>query len=175
MYLNSSNIYKLEDIYLIMENLESISIDKPSENLIDICKTKITKLSDWYFAPKSFERSGKVYEKLGIRKFHKLYLATYGKFLSNISGQKNWLNPYSIEELKNCQKSRNFDETAHILGSLIMAGITTSDIITGDYQDVLREVITNTIINVYPIMMQRYNRNRLISLEKSLSERKSNK
>ena len=35
----------------------------------------LQKAKDWYFAPKSFERSGKLYETLGIRLFKK-YLLT---------------------------------------------------------------------------------------------------
>jgi hypothetical protein len=124
------------------------------------------RIPESYWEPKLFERrnSASFYEKVGIR-FFKRYLPTIGDLVRKLSSvHKNSLGGGASDEagdkiLLATELWTRKNETAHLLGGLGMAalvflpGATTSS--------VLLVQLGNLLVNVYPILLQRYNRARL--------------
>ena len=115
------------------------------------------KISNFYFAPKNFEKDGKIYEKVGI-KFFKDYCINAGTKFSltgkyKVHGREN-LGKF-IEETKHSEK-------VHLaLGAglaVLDAALLCNDKI--DFKTFGYLSLANIAINLYPIMAQRYNRNK---------------
>lgn len=136
-------------------------------------KKLIHKATDWYFSPKNFERSGKIYEGLGIKPFKKA-IVYVGKALqypfNRLIGreglaQPNWPNNYQLwdssrEGLEKFDIATKISETFHLfLGALISTDVM-SNISGGNVKDA---AITGAAFlgNIYCVMLQRYNRIRL--------------
>ncbi|VVB77846.1 Uncharacterised protein [uncultured archaeon] len=124
----------------------------------------VRKCLEAYFEPKSFEKwqNGRVYEWLGIKYFQKAYLATFGK-IANPSGK--WIDDKSTESLKSYIAGTRALELAHIglagfflAGDLIIASNSENNNSLGGF---LRGCAVNLAINLYPIILQRYNRTRV--------------
>jgi hypothetical protein len=132
-------------------------------SLINLIRRRIP---ESYWEPKLFERrnGASFYEKIGIR-FFKKYLPTSGDLVrrlspinknslaggvSEVSGDKNLLG-YEFWTRKN--------ETVHLMGGLAMAALVF--IPGGTTTSILLVQLGNLLINVYPVLLQRYNRARL--------------
>jgi len=123
----------------------------------------VAKIADAWFDPKSFEEHTGLYEKLGVKTFKKymptgdlFYLSAWKKLTGLDAVQLN--SPLS---LKNMEVFTRVFETIHLVGFAVMSaemGVFVS------HQEVKSTVLAsalNMLINVYPIMVQRYNRVRL--------------
>lgn len=135
------------------------------------CVTK--RLADRYYSPKSFERwnNGKLYAFLGVRSFKK-FIPTSGDYTSRLLG---W---HPIRDEKNKEKAlQDYDLFSRILEGVHVGSFAffTSLIIytfgNGDLESASWQTALNLTVNVYPIMVQRYNRARIYNL----LERKQNK
>lgn len=126
----------------------------------------VKKIADTYFEPKPFE-SRALYERLGIRTFKK-YLPTTGDWMMShvwhgktVRGGKS-----SIESVVELEKSTRRLEAVHIGGSAVYAAILGE---VGAYRSIEGIAISAAFqagANIYPIMLQRYNRiraNRIIN------------
>ena len=120
-----------------------------------------------YFKPKAFEyhRDRTIYELVGI-KIYKKYLPTTG----DIARQRRKITQINIgkgdkmEELYRYErKTRNY-EWRHLLGTLIFVIL----VVMIDKKLTLFDWIfltgLNLYVNIYPIMLQRYNRIRIIGV-----------
>jgi len=120
------------------------------------------KCLDSYFEPKSFERwgNGRIYEWLGVRQFNKLYYRTFGKGCVDFR-----INLFSHTMLKGQEKHTRRLEKIHLIagGAYIplVALLYSLDTSPGGFVLGSLGVITNIAINIYPIMLQRYNRVRI--------------
>ncbi|MBU0759066.1 MAG: hypothetical protein KKC66_03395 [Candidatus Omnitrophica bacterium] len=131
----------------------------------------IPKVADLYFRPKSFERSGRVYEVLGIRLFQKVFRLSFGN-LYKLLGVKEFINGNINESLKNLETGTRIWESIHIPFVVIY--------FYGFYIFFNRDmplwavgsIIANICMNIYPIMLQRYNRARIYKI---LAQRESKK
>jgi len=128
------------------------------------------------FTPKQFE-SPELYEKLGIRTFKK-YLPTTGdlmyKYVWKKLGESDQvtLKPDSVEKALNTTRAVEITHYAFLAifsmymydyyesGNMTMLAVTTT---------------LNALVNVYPIMLQRYNRMRLIGLKNKIEKRSQEK
>lgn len=117
------------------------------------------------------KKSGRLYETLGIKYFKKLYMSTLGKFISLVSGEKKVLNDYSTESLKNLEGFTRVCEGMHFIGNLIFTSCIALGLVNNDYEYAIEATFLNTIINIYPIMMQRYHRSKI---DKILKHREKN-
>lgn len=112
------------------------------------------KLADLYFTPRFWERSGKLYELLGIR-FFKKYLPTTGDLMQRKVWRRKTLGDGRTKTLKSYERTTRMCEVTHLIfffayfSLFLVPGNTTLD------------VVSNLLVNVYPIMLQRYNRARL--------------
>lgn len=121
--------------------------------------TYIDSLFNWkykssYFDSQAFEKGGSVYKFFGVHFYRKLLVWTGWEKISRkdtkISNKRKSLE---LAEFK----SRS-SEAGHTVIFLIVGFITV--VVAGNLQEVLWLIILNLLLNVYPIMVQRYNRPR---------------
>lgn len=136
----------------------------------------IEKCTDWYFAPKSFERSGKLYELLGVRQFKKLVLATAGRLVKRARGGERTLGTYFIGKERNKKTIKQYELNARV-NELIHAPVVAffgyqlaADLGNKNYSDAVADVIP-FLINGYATMLQRYNRVRVYNTLDKLTKR----
>lgn len=120
-----------------------------------------------YFKPKSFETvNGKsIYRHLGVNFFKKHLLLTdlilfrvrgKSQFDWNASGRKN--------ELKRLEWQTRRDELIHIVFMCIIAAIAVEKVDGLSLGQWIGIFLINLYANVYPILLQRHNRIRLLRI-----------
>jgi hypothetical protein len=130
------------------------------------------KIADSYFKIRSFEKSGKLYEAFGIDLFRK-YCPNGG---SKFSLTGSFIDGKSKKDLEEFVSTTKLAEAVHTF--ILFPYITNSimnDLSKGDYESVVGGVILNIVGNVYPIMAQRYNRNKANKLLSILDKREKKK
>lgn len=123
-----------------------------------------------YFKAKQFEKSGKIYERIGIKIYKRMIMhLTMRKKIGNY----NLMN-YSVDELKYFEKITRYNEKYHVIAFfftlffiLIISFFSNS--IIGNFC-ILICILCNIFGNFYPICLQRYNR---IRINKVLSKLKT--
>jgi glycosyl-4,4'-diaponeurosporenoate acyltransferase len=130
-----------------------------------------SRLAALYFRPKAFElyKGQPIYEWLGIKTFKK-YLPTTG----DIARKKRKIKQIKlsgadkIEELYRYERQTRTYEWRHWIGFVLFIGLTfLLDRKLTVYDWILLPLL-NGYINVYPILLQRYNRIRILKvLEKN--------
>lgn len=128
-----------------------------SESFIEKAGSKLNRLKEQYFKPKSFEKNGRLYEKLGVRTFKK-FLPTFGDYVCRLTGARLIKGKKDLKGMDNWTK---IYETVHVIGGSISAEMTIDMIAEGNYAGAASQLISNLLVNIYPIMTQRYNRSRL--------------
>ena len=115
------------------------------------------KFSSSYYAEKTWEKRGKLYEKLGIHLFRKLLvLLGWEKMNKKANPVQN-----SIQALTHLEYRTKQSELAHLIIFFIVLGFTLYVALTFTFQESCSLLILNIVINVYPVLLQRYNRPRL--------------
>ena len=110
-----------------------------------------------YFKEKVWEKGGKIYEKLGINIFRKLLvLIGWEKLNKKANPVKNDIDALTILAYRTKQS-----ELGHIIIFFIVLGFTICVSIEYNFAESLWLILLNIILNVYPILLQRYNRPRL--------------
>jgi len=133
----------------------------------------LNKFVNNYLKPKSFEVFGKdsIYTYLGI-KFFKKYLPTSGDKIRKIYGIKqiHFKQSDKFSELYKYELKTRRYELRHIIGMLVF--IILLFIINKEYSlfDTVFVSSLFLIVNVYPIMLQRHNRIRIIRILKNHSQ-----
>lgn len=138
-------------------------------------KSFIEKSTDWYFAPKSFERSGKLYEALGVRPFKKLVMGTFGKLHKILGADKTGSNYFigqdrSKRGLKKFEAETRFNEFVHAPFTAYCGYKLAEDLGNNNYSGAIVDGI-GLLINGYCTMLQRYNRARVYNTLDKLAER----
>lgn len=125
--------------------------------------TLVTHLSftSTYYDTRPFERTGQFYERIGIR--------LVKKFLRR--GPLRILSPTlklpkenTVSALLNLENEMRKAETAHSLTLIFMLSVVDYAAANGWIDAVMWMLLFNIILNVYPIMLQRYNRIKLRKL-----------
>lgn len=114
---------------------------------------------DLYFAPKFFEKNGLIYKLLGVHIF-KRFLPTGGDIISRITKTRTIENG-KTETLKRYEKYTRIYEAIHLTA---FVGYIALIMINLSLYWVVMWVVLNLLINVYPIMVQRYNRGRIYKI-----------
>lgn len=142
---------------------------------IDAKKTKSLwkKLSDSYFQLESFEKSGKLYEALGIKWFRK-YCSNGGSYWTR-RRESSMIKGRKKENLENFVRLTKRLEGIHVCGILPFLTMSTISLADKDYTGAGIMTILNLAINIYPIMSQRYNRNKTKQMLGRLEERGARK
>lgn len=125
-------------------------------------KSTLVNLLEVYFGPKDFEKSGKLYEGAGVH-IYKKFLPSGGDYVSRfvlrplrmqmVNRDKNAMENYEVV-------TRVFEAFHTLCGALMLPGMIDcySD---GDIRGGTERLVANLIVNIYPVMVQRYNRARI--------------
>ncbi len=108
-----------------------------------------------YYAIKTFERTGQVYERLGVPFFKKL--VRRGP-LAIFSPTLRFPKDKSITALQHLDHEMRKAETGHVLVFLLMLLFISYALFNAWFDAVGWMLVFNVLINGYPIMLQRYNR-----------------
>ena len=118
-------------------------------------------LGEHFYRSKTFEKNGRLYEQLGVRHFKRfvvngeymnrivrLFKPNF-KVIRDVASMTHWL---SVTRLKEAGHIVHFVMTLPALGYVLARGYHLSTICL---------VVLNILLNIYPIMTQRYNRFRI--------------
>jgi len=127
--------------------------------------------ANWYFRPRGFEPH--VYEVLGVRRF-KRYLPTGGDIYARRMGWHPILDRAGgqQEALSKFEKRTRVAECAHVLTFMFFMVVCAALFVGELYAPAFLLAIFNVPFNAYPIMVQRYNRQRVLRLSARCTARK---
>jgi hypothetical protein len=108
-----------------------------------------------YYNIKTFERTGRVYERLGLPFFKKL--VRRGP-LAIFSPTLRFPKVKTISALQNLDHEMQKAEAGHVYVFLLMLVFIGYALLHGWFDAVVWMLVFNVLINGYPIMLQRYNR-----------------
>lgn len=123
---------------------------------------------EWYFEPKAWERweDGRIYHYLGMQYFKKI-VPTNGTYINRLFGESYHARMKDKAHLKYFERCTRSGEAGHGLFFLLMAYATTYNFQHGHIGLGVFSAVANIAVNVYPILLQRYNRARIYNaLEK---------
>ncbi len=116
-----------------------------------------SELSSSYYDSKNWEQKGKVYEKFGVTIFRKiLVLIGWEKVI-----RKSTPIEKNTSALKNLYLQTKKSEFNHLIILIIVSVATVCVAIQYGVIKSLWLVILNVLLNLYPILLQRYNRPRI--------------
>lgn len=115
-----------------------------------------------YYRIKPFERTSRVYERLGIRLFKKL--VRRGP-LSIFSPTLRFPKEKAASALQGLENEMRKAETGHALIFILVLSYVGYLLLKGSLDAVVWTLMFNIVINGYPIMLQRYNRIKLQELD----------
>jgi Glycosyl-4,4'-diaponeurosporenoate acyltransferase len=118
-----------------------------------------------YYVTRPFERTGQCYERLGIRRVRKFLRRGP---LSILSPTLRLPKERTVSALRNVENQMRKAETAHMLTFSIMLLLAGYATVNGCLDAVLWLLFFDILINVYPIMLQRYNRTKVQELIRKL-------
>lgn len=138
----------------------------------------VGKIIGAWFDPKSFEQDPTAYERLGVRTFKK-YMPTSGDLVYRLVWKKfgtpNMTGDGSKQALRNYEFFTRVFETAHLSLFALYTAAITEELQAGRLDKAAVITGLNTLVNVYPIMVQRYNRSRLYKAINKVHEHEKNK
>ena len=115
------------------------------------------KLSSAYFDSRPFERDGSLYRWFGVR-YYASVLRRIG--WENIRRQERPITR-DMESIIQFEHWNRGAEAVHTLAAIVVAGITVWVGFIRSPGDTKWLVLSNVLFNVYPVMLQRYNRARV--------------
>lgn len=129
----------------------------------------IPELKASYFNSHPFEEEGKIYTYLGVHLFRKLLV------LSGWEKSRKKETPIrkSLIILEYYEYRTRASEFGHIIIAIIIVFITVYVFMAFSLKDTIWLIITNILLNIYPILVQRYNRPRVGRVIKKLKLKSS--
>lgn len=125
------------------------------------------RLPEKYYAIKEYERSGKFYGLSGVRVFKVLLT----KNLLPVFTAKISIKSHSILALQKLEKEMRDIETVHFLGFLSTSILMLPFGCYRDYRFFYFMIAFNIIENLYPVFVQRFNRNRINNIINKTQEK----
>jgi hypothetical protein len=118
-----------------------------------------------YFDEHSFELRGRLYEYLGVRHFK--YVASAGDYINRWRRRTDpsFRNVRTYGEAVAWEARTRFNEAAHLACLVFSAVMMLWLCSRGRYTWLPLIVVLNVLLNVYPIMLQRYTRARIRQLQ----------
>ena len=121
------------------------------------CKTT---LNDKFFKHHKIEKSGTLYKLLGVRVFKNILAKNpSATFTGKLS-----LKSYSIKGLNQLENDMRVAETIHFQALLTGVIITIPFGYFRNSRFYYFMIIFNILVNFYPVLVQRYNRNRIFTI-----------
>lgn len=126
----------------------------------------VLRLPAGYYHLRSFEKDPRFYERQGIRWFQKL-------MRTPVFGICNLDIPRSFRkrDFVSLEREMRFAETGHALAFLFVLGVIVFALAKGWWDAVAYLTVWNLLVNVCPVLLQRYNRGRLRCLAERAAHR----
>lgn len=129
-------------------------------------KQALVNFRDWWFRVRAFEVP--LYKRLGVRGFKALMLRLVG---TSTARRLGWHPLHdregSFQQAVDSYRSRSVqDEFVHWVALAVLAGLTANLALGGRVAEASVVVVINIPFNVYPIMLQRQIRHRLIRVRR---------
>lgn len=118
-----------------------------------------------YYAIRPFERTGQIYERVGIRRVRRLLRRGP---LSIFSQTLRLPKEKTVPALLNLDNEMRRAEAVHVLAFIFMLVLAGYAAVNGWFDAVTWILLFDILINIYPIMLQRYNRIKLQALIRRL-------
>ncbi len=143
-------------------------VQKPFVTLACLLSSILSFAAVWlpasWFQPREFERSGHFYEAIGVRRFR--------AYMVNGDIMNFWIRrsvpAYRCvtgrESMRALEKQTCVNERGHMLMLLAALPATAYAFLTGRFKFTMYFLIVNTVLNVYPILLQRYTRARIVRI-----------
>lgn len=149
-----------------MRKVENYNV-RPTDLATSIYAKIADILPDWYYKPHFWEKKGRVYKMLGIGLVKK-FVPTGG---DRMVKHKRSINPDfhmqgftlktpSLEAMLQYEKYTRIHEATHVVGTAIGACLATASTFADNRLFLIATGI-GTLANIYPVMLQRYNRERI--------------
>ncbi len=113
------------------------------------------RLPAWVFVPRSWERSGRLYEMLGVRAAKRLLRRGPLHVFAPSMRLPARLTPGAVGRL---QAHMREAETVHGTQFVLALGLSGYAVLRGWYDVAAWTLLFNVLVNGYPTMLQRYNR-----------------
>jgi hypothetical protein len=114
-----------------------------------------------YYRLRAYESDGRVYEFLGVGWFKKLVRRGPLTVFAPTLRTQSKISALSRVELTNLQREMCKTETGHLMIGVIVILMAGYTLLKGWWETAGWLLVFNILINVYPVMLQRYNRARL--------------
>jgi hypothetical protein len=118
-----------------------------------------------WFHPRAWEASGRAYEAVGVRWIKELYFG--GRYFNALVGavRRRRYRPFHGPGWpRRWLRFTVVVEAGHLAIGLYMLGTATDALLRGDPLSAARLSAINLLVNIYPVMVQRYNRARLLRI-----------
>ena len=152
---------------------ESIN-DNLEERTLGDDRNAFIKATDIYFKPKFFEKSGRIYEWLGVKPFKKLLMGTIGRaFRSAGMDDISWsyfIGRGSNKDVSHYETLARISETVHMPLTILAGSALAPNVAEGDITNIIGASM-GILINGYCTMLQRYNRARAYRILEKKGER----
>jgi hypothetical protein len=121
--------------------------------------------ADGYFRPRPFEIGGKAYVRLGVRLFRRFVVG--GDYFNRAAGRcdPQYRGVRSLAALRQAERRGRLNERLHLAALVFLVPPTCCALLVGRFDLGLALGLLNVLCNLYPIMLQRYTRTRLVALE----------
>ena len=125
--------------------------------VLTFTETLKSPLISLYFSEKTWERRGKIYESFGVNFYRKLLVWTGWEKLNKKS------NPIerNIKALMHLHYQTKQSELGHVVILIIVLGFNVFVAVKFGIVKSLWLLILNILLNLYPVLLQRYNRPRI--------------
>ena len=124
----------------------------------------LKRVAQFYYVPRPFESL--LYERLGVPSLGRYIPWGFSITRSLVKKQQP-----RLRVLRGFIRSTILSESFHLFFAMLMLGKGSANYQNGEYAVVAVNFALNIVINVYPIMLQRYNRARALPLLNRLIER----
>lgn len=128
-----------------------------------------------YYAIKDFERTGRIYERLGIRLFKWMVYRGPFRIFSPTMRLSKFSEGLTASNLRRLENETRNGEAVHWLVFVLVLPFVGYAALRGWLGAVVWLMAFNVVLNVYPVMHHRYNRNRLQRLLGKLAARHGKK
>jgi hypothetical protein len=117
-----------------------------------------------YYRPRPFEASGEFYVRLGVRFFRQFVpLGDYSNRLTRRT-VPDYRVVRSPADVAKAERFGRFSERIHVTFLVFLLPPTFWGLVCGQYGFAAQVILFNALFNLYPAMLQRYTRTRLVAL-----------
>ncbi len=124
-----------------------------------------------YYSVKDFERTGRVYELLGVRIIKKLVYSGPFRVFSPTMRLSKFSEGLDAPNLRHLEYESRKGEASHVFVFALILPFVGYAALRGWFDAVVWLMAFNVVLNLYPVMLQRYHRGRLQRLLGKLASR----